>query len=390
MCLYIYWDTETTGQSWRTEQIIQIASICCIRQGQQDKKGQLEVSSFEHKIRPTKEIHWRATKVHKMTKSDVDKYPSFPEVYTKFVDWISMCISKYSDNNNNNSNNNNRVFFVAHNGHVFDAPILFQNCQTFGVPKSRWLSSVFPDMILVDTLKWCKTALKRKTGNGLGSLVQEFTGSPIINAHDALADARAILTIVPFLNIDWKHIGKFENMFWNVGKYEKNRLDMLLIPKIKKIKKKKCPIFHFIQKKQKTKNKSDLITSDKLITTNELMNNDNNNNNSNNSNIETLQQIEIQIKTREITKQDCDFSQVNIFSNFSFGQPKKQTKLINKIITKPKLKKKRRFTSTSKYFHNQNQNQNQNQKKTNFVDFTTSQHQFSKFIYRRRKMFKTK
>lgn len=171
------WDLETTGFPPNCE-IVQIAVTCADWDDEPH-------SSFVRYIMPTCKVQRGAFEIHGISKKLlVEKGAvSLAEVVGELTVWLD---STFDDDR--------RFVWAAHNGKVFDLPVVRRCCAAAGVALPRGLEE---SANTVDTLTLGR-ALSAEVcpdGASLGALFQQATGTPLEGAHDALADAKALAKV---------------------------------------------------------------------------------------------------------------------------------------------------------------------------------------------------
>ena len=152
---FVAFDLETTDKDATSCEIVEVAAVR-VRQG-------AVVDEFQRLVRPRVPIAPKAQEQHGISEEDVKDAPYFEAVWPDFQDFVGQDV------------------VVAHNGHRFDFPVLHR--MTGGA------SSRLP---VYDTLP-----LARELHPGsarLGDLAAAF-GVPLLHAHRALDDARALVGI---------------------------------------------------------------------------------------------------------------------------------------------------------------------------------------------------
>lgn len=155
---YVVFDTETTGLSHVTDQIIELAAIKVI-------DGEM-VDSFNTLINPEMHIPSRATKVNNITDDMVKDSPKIEEALHAFIDFIE----DYP--------------LIAHNA-PFDMKFLCWNASKLGIP--------IPNLS-VNTLPLCRRAFPDSSNHKLKTMA-EYIGYSGENYHRALSDVEALVEI---------------------------------------------------------------------------------------------------------------------------------------------------------------------------------------------------
>lgn len=155
----VFFDLESTGVSTTKDRIVQIGAIKLLPNGTEEVKNVL--------INPTIPIPHEATMVHGVSDEDVKDKPKFRQIAKSFAAWLSGCdLAGYNSDN-------------------FDIPMLIEEFDRAGI--------VFPEQNtnFIDVLKIERMVSSHK----LGETYKRYTGEELEDAHDALADVRATLTI---------------------------------------------------------------------------------------------------------------------------------------------------------------------------------------------------
>lgn len=186
----VYFDLETTGLSAKTSKIIQIGAVCGDR-------------SFQVLVNPEETLPPKIVELTGISQDMVDKCDtSIRQALGEFISFISDI--------------GGPVQLVAYNGHGFDNKFLYHSlnathltmqfeavCQGFGDPLMvlrKQVHSSDPNMS-----HW----RRNKTGNvclKLGSVYSSIMGCEFANAHTALADCKALQTVVDKLSMQLPQI----------------------------------------------------------------------------------------------------------------------------------------------------------------------------------------
>jgi hypothetical protein len=131
-------------------------------------------------------INPRASIVSNLYAVDLVGAQSWNVVITRFLEWTqTLSVSKQD-----------RMYLIAYNGFRFDFPLFVNDAVRCGFPES-----VLHQFILVDPLKWIRsnrTVQYNAKSLRLSDLHLKLTGSSIIRAHDALADAKALSVVCAY------------------------------------------------------------------------------------------------------------------------------------------------------------------------------------------------
>ncbi|MGQ0764419.1 MAG: UvrD-helicase domain-containing protein [Gemmatimonadota bacterium] len=160
---YVSFDLETTGKDVDVDEIVEVGA-CRVRDGE-------IVDEFWSLVKPSRiDADSEANRVHGIPIDEIMAAPVFAEVWPAFSEFVG------SD------------MLVAHNGYDFDFPILGRMSRD--LPGAR-------RFLTYDTLPLARDLLD--TSKSLPNLAAEF-GSPIVDAHRAINDARAIVPVLAGLN----------------------------------------------------------------------------------------------------------------------------------------------------------------------------------------------
>lgn len=192
------WDLETTNNRAKTRSCQPISIGACMAKIQ---LGNWQVlGEFTRYIRTEEKISYGALHVHQITPDMIKDADSFPQVMESFSQWIL----KHS--------NNQPIIMLAHNGKNFDEIVMANNFIIHGLDYGEFLEKIkctgFVDTLSL--LKNCRSKLKTikarslltpvdEKGNvsfALGCCYQTFCEKLLEDAHDALADARALLNVM--------------------------------------------------------------------------------------------------------------------------------------------------------------------------------------------------
>lgn len=167
---YVVFDLETTGFSWKSDEVIEISAITV--------NGHKVVSEFTTLVNPGRAIPYQASRVNGITDDMVKDAPGFETALADFL--------KYAGNH----------VLVGHNIHAFDLKFIERDCRRyFGkVPKNDY----------IDTLKLAKACLPQLAHHKLTDLAEHY-GISIQGAHRALNDCRMNQAVYECLG---KELGK--------------------------------------------------------------------------------------------------------------------------------------------------------------------------------------
>jgi DNA polymerase III alpha subunit (gram-positive type) len=159
----IYVDLETTGFSFRLDEIIEIGA--CVENG----------TVFNILIKPTTPISHKIQKLTHITNDMLKKYGKTPyEACMLFTNYLN----KFEN-----------VILVGHNMYKFDMPFILNLFRKFGIIDVLPFNGIIDTLLLMRKIK----VLKK---NSLGHVYTHIFNKPIHNAHRAHYDALAVQAIV--------------------------------------------------------------------------------------------------------------------------------------------------------------------------------------------------
>lgn len=171
------WDVETTG--YQPCEIVQIAVTCADWDDE-------PYSSFVRYVMPSVPIDPRAQKIHGISMELLleQRAQTLEHVLSQLAGWLDSTFGS-----------SRRLVWAAHNGNTFDIPVLRKCVAMEGCKMPRGLE---PSAYTVDTLQLARSTLRAKgtiRSYALRDLYQLATGTPLVGAHDAHADAKAVATV---------------------------------------------------------------------------------------------------------------------------------------------------------------------------------------------------
>lgn len=152
---YVVFDLETTGISWKQDEVVEISAIMV--------NGHKVVSEFTTLVNPGREIPYQASRVNGITDDMVKDAPVFETALADFLAYVG-----------------NHVL-VGHNIHAFDLKFIERDCK-------RYFGKV-PQNDYIDTLRLAKACLPQLARHRLTDLAGHY-GISIQGAHRALNDCR--------------------------------------------------------------------------------------------------------------------------------------------------------------------------------------------------------
>ncbi len=152
---YVLYDLETTGISWKYDEVIEISAVKVV--------GGQVVDEFSELVNPGRRIPRAASAVNHITDDMVAKAPTFDFVLSKFLDFIGNSV------------------LAGHNIQSFDMKFLYRDCEKYF---GKTLTNDY-----VDTLLLCRSHLPQLPHHRLGDMA-EYYGISSEGAHRALNDCR--------------------------------------------------------------------------------------------------------------------------------------------------------------------------------------------------------
>lgn len=211
---YFIWDTETTGNKPTDDDIISLGGVFCSYDGNKFVK----IDEFHSYIDTDHKIDAVAQSIHHISKSMIRGQPRFPEVMKTLRTFLLQ----------HQPDANCRLIFIAHNGSKFDDIVLYCNFVQHHMNFDQFLKDVHC-YGFADTLKYLRALFKEcqykdmpkdastgRTSFALGHCYTSFCGSgqSFENAHDALADSRALMDVLNSASVSCKInlAGLFKNV----------------------------------------------------------------------------------------------------------------------------------------------------------------------------------
>ena len=152
---YVLFDLETTGISWKNDEVVEISAV-------KVKSGEI-IDEFSTLVNPGMPIPYRATAVNGITDDMVADSPTFDKALGEFLDFAGDAV------------------LVGHNIHTFDMKFLQKSSQDY-----------FGKLVgndYIDTLVLAKLYLPNMKHHTLSDLAMHY-GISTAGAHRALADCR--------------------------------------------------------------------------------------------------------------------------------------------------------------------------------------------------------
>lgn len=152
---YVVFDLETTGISWKQDEVVEISAIMV--------NGHKVVSEFTTLVNPGCAIPYQASRVNGITDDMVKDAPVFETALADFLAYAGDHV------------------LVGHNIHAFDLKFIERDCK-------RYFGKA-PQNDYIDSLKLAKACLPQLAHHKLTDLAGHF-GISIQGAHRALNDCR--------------------------------------------------------------------------------------------------------------------------------------------------------------------------------------------------------
>ncbi len=152
---YVVFDLETTGISWKTDEVVEISALRVVKHR--------VVGEFSTLVNPGRPIPFEASRVNGITDEMVRDAPSFDSVLADFLTFAGNSV------------------LVGHNIHAFDMKFIWRDSE-------RYLGRQ-PENDYIDTLKLARAYLAKLPHHRLTDLAEHY-GISIQGAHRALADCR--------------------------------------------------------------------------------------------------------------------------------------------------------------------------------------------------------
>lgn len=152
---YVVFDLETTGISWRTDEVVEISAVRVVNH-------RID-SEFSTLVNPGCPIPYEASRVNGITDEMVKDAPSFDSALADFLAFVQDSV------------------LVGHNIHAFDMKFIYRDCERYFGKQ--------PENDYVDTLKLAKALLPEMPHRRLTDLAEHY-GISIQGAHRALNDCR--------------------------------------------------------------------------------------------------------------------------------------------------------------------------------------------------------
>lgn len=161
---YVVFDLETTGTSYRYDEVIEISAIK-VRDGQ-------VLEEFSTLVNPQKPIPYGASAVNHITDDMVVDAPCFSQALMEFFEFVGDMI------------------LVGHNIQSFDMNFIYRDAEKF--------YGKIPDNDYIDTLRMARNVLPELSHHRLVDL-SDYYGISTEGAHRALNDCRLNMQVFELL-----------------------------------------------------------------------------------------------------------------------------------------------------------------------------------------------
>lgn len=152
---YVLFDLETTGISWRSDDVVEISAVRV--------RGGSITDSFSSLVNPGRPIPYTASQVNHITDEMVEGAPTMEEILPEFLKFVG------------------EDTLAGHNIARFDMKFLHRNCQfCFGL---------LPGNDYIDTLTFARARLPGLRSYALTALAEHY-GLTTAGAHRALNDCK--------------------------------------------------------------------------------------------------------------------------------------------------------------------------------------------------------
>jgi DNA polymerase III alpha subunit (gram-positive type) len=186
----VYFDLESTGLSRWHDKIVQIGATITLHK---DDKTDEKLGEFETLVKCDKKIHAKAAEVTGIYDHHLLDAPLPAHAFTQFFEWLSRMTKEHPGI---------PVCLLAYNGFNFDFPMFMSELCRWDFDILTVFKSHRIDMF-VDPLVWARDidtkCLLRKSSGKCSFVLQDvhmaLVGTPIENAHQALADTEALMKV---------------------------------------------------------------------------------------------------------------------------------------------------------------------------------------------------
>lgn len=188
----IMWDTETSGLSTVSQDIIQIGAIATVVEpaAQPGTKHLRVVSTFDTFV-ATKRSLQATVHIHKIHNVDLEDADPLEQVMERWYEQMFAPLHRDWPGC--------RIYMCAHNGDTFDWPMLFSNCKRLSnVDLETWLRRcrVTGSLDTLRMLRGLQSKLRFPSAS-LGKVFHFLTGRPVPkDAHNALVDCQMMVDVL--------------------------------------------------------------------------------------------------------------------------------------------------------------------------------------------------
>ena len=203
----LFVDLETTGTDVSRDRIVEFAALQVHELQEVPGPSYATVVSVESEILTARGAD--AAKVHKIDDAEIALGPSFPEVWSRFLEFVEYLLNttvhEDSDSSSDSADGSPRLarppdetpllLLAAHNGHRFDFAMLLFECH-----RHKLSTTPFERWYFVDTIAVVRAA-QEEVGHcaKLQCLVRGLGAPQSARAHRALDDCHALQSIAAYL-----------------------------------------------------------------------------------------------------------------------------------------------------------------------------------------------
>ena len=190
--LYVVFDLETTGRSPVYHEIIEVAAVIL------DPNGvPIEDATFAHYVKPQRPIPSQITFLTTITNDLVQEAPRFGYVGASFIQFMQQTANDFQQISDVPVEH---LVLVGHNSRTFDVPFLLRSMIKYRIEETFFSDRRFG--LALDTLRIAKSAVRNRacpvvpSAYNLSTLFQFVTGNNLENAHQALNDVKATVSVL--------------------------------------------------------------------------------------------------------------------------------------------------------------------------------------------------
>jgi DNA polymerase III epsilon subunit-like protein len=181
-------DLETTGFDVFNDRVVQFGALLLLRHDDEGSPIHEELLSFCSYVDPEgRAMHEQAAQVTGITADMLRSAPAFPEVWGRLLDEVNRALEPRAGDNKER-----RLRMVGHNSFSFDNHVLMATLARYGLD----IGCIADHVCFADTLAHAKRALPDARTRKLGDLYRIVSGADLVDAHDALADCRAVARLL--------------------------------------------------------------------------------------------------------------------------------------------------------------------------------------------------